>query len=358
MSLYLENVAQKFADTIALKNINLEIKSGEFIAILGPSGCGKTTLLRSIGGFIKPTEGIIKNDDKVYSSENTMLPVEDRDLGMVFQSFALWPHMTVREHVEFPMKSYRQKHLSSEQKKKAVDYALESMGLTALSDRLPNQLSGGQRQRVALARAIVGKPSILLMDEPLSALDAELKINMRREIQDIHTMTNATIIYVTHDQSEALAMADRIIIMNNGCIEQIGTPQEVYKNPKTEFVASFVSKCNMIKGIWEDDCFKVYGTELTYSGSNIAQAFKNNGTYPVRPEQFTISKNSDGIKAVIKNRQYNGREIHYVLSCQQQMINVVTDCMQDFKIGESVSLIFSDENLDDFKVDLEYANAV
>lgn len=224
MSLYLEHINQRFGKTQALKDISLEIKTGEFIAILGPSGCGKSTLLRIIGGFLEPTSGVVRLDQQVYSGEGTMVPVEKRDLGMVFQSFALWPHMTVRQHVEFPMKSRRQKGLSEEEKEKAVEQALESMGLTELADRYPGELSGGQRQRVSLARMMVGLPSLMLMDEPLSALDAELKLSMRRVIQDVHRSTGSTVLYVTHDQSEALAMADRIIVMQKGQIEQVGTP--------------------------------------------------------------------------------------------------------------------------------------
>ena len=158
MSLYLEHITQRFGQTLALNDIDLEIRNGEFLAILGPSGCGKTTLLRAIGGFAKPTEGKIRMDDVIYSGNGKMVPVEQRDLGMVFQSFALWPNMTVRQHVEFPMKSPKQKHLTEAQKKEAVDAAIENMGLKPYEDRYPGELSGGQRQRVSLARAIVGKP--------------------------------------------------------------------------------------------------------------------------------------------------------------------------------------------------------
>lgn len=357
MSLYLEQLVQRFDKTLALKEINLEIREGEFLAILGPSGCGKTTLLRSIGGFIQPTEGVIRKDDEIYSGMNRMVPVEQRDLGMVFQSFALWPHMTVRQHVEFPMKSPRQKHLSAQEKKTAVDNAIESMGLSAYADRLPGELSGGQRQRVALARAIVGKPSILLMDEPLSALDAELKISMRREIQDIHRMTGATIIYVTHDQSEALAMADRILIMNHGEIEQIGTPQEVYMHPQTEFVAGFVSKCNMIRGTWSGENFHVAGEKLVYDGRGIAEAFRQSGIYPIRPEQFCISRQEEGLRAEIKNRQYNGREIQYTLHCQGKLIQVIADSEECYEVGEQVRLVFSGQKKEQ-KERIRYAAAV
>lgn len=339
MSLYLEHVTQKFGQTLALNDINLEIQPSEFIAILGPSGCGKTTLLRAIGGFVEPTGGVIRMDSQIYSGNRKMIPVEARDLGMVFQSFALWPHMTVREHVEFPMKSPRQKHLTTKEKKEAVDKAIESMGLSHYGKRLPGELSGGQRQRVALARAIVGKPSILLMDEPLSALDAELKINMRREIQDIHRLTGAMIIYVTHDQSEAMAMADRMIIMKDGSIEQIGTPREIYTSPRTAFVASFVSKCNMVRGEWSQSRFKVAGESLVYDGAAVGEAFRVKGLYPVRPEQFRISRAEPGIRATVTNRQYSGREIHYSLNCKGETFTVFAGCEEMFEIGEGVSLV-------------------
>ena len=340
MSLYLEHITQRFGQTLALNDIDLEIRNGEFLAILGPSGCGKTTLLRAIGGFAKPTEGKIRMDDVIYSGNGKMVPVEQRDLGMVFQSFALWPNMTVRQHVEFPMKSPKQKHLTEAQKKEAVDAAIENMGLKPYEDRYPGELSGGQRQRVSLARAIVGKPSILLMDEPLSALDAELKISMRRVIQDVHRMTGATVIYVTHDQSEALAMADRILIMKNGKIEQVGTPEEIYLHPQTEFAASFVSKCNFVRGQWNDSYFKVMDQSLIYDGPEVAQAFKNHGLFPVRPEQFHIVKEGKGIPATVTNRQYSGREIHYSLKCGEDTFTVYAGSREQYEPGEQVKLVY------------------
>ena len=204
-----------------------------------------------------------------------MVPVEKRDLGMVFQSFALWPHMTVRQHVEFPLKSPRHKGMSPEEKAAAVEQAISCTGLKPYENRLPGELSGGQRQRVALARAIVGKPSILLMDEPLSALDAELKIEMRREIQNIHKLTGATILYVTHDQSEALAMADRIIIMKDGAVEQVGTPREIYMDPQTVFAATFVSRCNLLKGSWHGDSFRINNENILLRNPMIPAEFRS-----------------------------------------------------------------------------------
>lgn len=282
-------------------------------------------------------------NDQVWSNENTMVPVESRNLGMVFQSFALWPHMTVRQHVEFPMKSRRQSHLSADEKRRLADRAIQSTGLTAYENRLPGELSGGQRQRVALARAIVGKPSVLLMDEPLSALDAELKISMRKEIQDIHKLTGATIIYVTHDQSEALAMADRIIIMKDGQIEQVGTPQEIYSNPQTEFVATFVSKCNLFKGRWTGNYFELSGEFRRYHHSNVAPVFHQNGLYPVRPEQILLTTAEDGLPGTITNKQYNGREIHYSIRYRDENVTVYSGTDQDFAPGETVKMILAEQ---------------
>ncbi|AOT68713.1 ABC transporter ATP-binding protein [Geosporobacter ferrireducens] len=339
MSLIINKVTKKFGNIIALNNVSIEIKDGEFIAILGPSGCGKTTLLRIIGGFAEPTSGTIKMGDVLYSDSAFNLPVEKRNLSMVFQSFALWPHMSVREHIEFPLKSKRNKAMGDEEKKNAVEEAISWTGLKKLADRLPGELSGGQKQRVALARAVVSKPDILLMDEPLSSLDAELKVNMRKEIQDLHKLTGATIIYVTHDQSEALAMANRIIIMKNGNIEQIGTPEEVYKKPKTEFVAVFVGKCNLVRGRWNQNIFYVKDTKIMYNNESVEPYFIQRGMYPVRPEQFSIERKGLGIEGRITNKQYNGREIHYTVKCEDDFYVVYEDEEKNFNINEAIVLV-------------------
>lgn len=322
MSLELSHVGKSYDAVKALEDVNLTIGNGEFIAILGPSGCGKTTLLKSIAGFIAPSEGSISLEGKVYSDQRNMVPVEARDLGMVFQSFALWPHMTVRQHVEFPLASQKYKHMTAEAKHKAVEEAIASTGLAAMADRLPGELSGGQKQRVSLARAIVGKPSLLLMDEPLSALDAELRIEMRRVIQDIHNLTGATVVYVTHDQNEAMAMADRIVIMRSGKIEQVGTPEDIYRNPQTLFVATFVSKCNLLPGRWDQEGFTVEKTQLRLPAGSVAPAFRQAEVYPIRPEELRLTTNQHGIRGVIVNRQYNGREHHYLVKFADQLFTV------------------------------------
>ena len=338
MSLKIEHLTKKFGDFTALNDVSLEIRDGEFLAILGPSGCGKTTLLRIIGGFEAPTEGTVKSGDELLSSSDFNVPVEKRNLGMVFQSFALWPHMTVREHVEFPLDSKRCTMTPAE-KKEAADKAIEAVGLSTMEKRYPGELSGGQKQRVALARAIVAKPSILLMDEPLSALDAELKISMRREIQNIHKMTGATIIYVTHDQSEALSMADRILIMKNGKIEQLDTPQQVYCNPQTEFAATFVSKCNLVSGKWEENRF-IAGDNLdVYENASASREFILKGLCPVRPEEFEIRQEEGrGLPGTIMNRQYNGREIHYTVKSGNNLYTVYTGQDQVYPEGEMIYL--------------------
>ena len=337
MSLKIDHITKKFGNFTALDDISLEIRDGEFLAILGPSGCGKTTLLRIIGGFEAPTEGSILKDGEIFSSQNENVPVEKRNLGMVFQSFALWPHMTVREHVEFPLNSKRCT-MTEDEKRKAVDQAIEAVGLSTMEKRYPGELSGGQKQRVSLARAIVAKPSILLMDEPLSALDAELKISMRREIQNIHKLPGATIIYVTHDQSEALAMADRILIMKSGKIEQLDTPEQVYCNPQTEFAATFVSKCNLVKGKWLGNMFKVENQDVVFETEPAAKEFLVKGLCPVRPEEFEISRDGNGIRGDIVNRQYNGREIHYAVRTTDAVYNVYTGQGQLYNEGETIYL--------------------
>ena len=248
----LKNIVKKYIDKksagrtykrngfVAVKNFNLEIKDKEFIIFVGPSGCGKSTTLRMIAGLEDISNGELYIDDKLC---NTVSP-KDRDIAMVFQNYALYPTMTVRENIEFGLEN---KKVPKEERKKRVQEICEVVGLTQYLDRKPATLSGGQRQRVALARAMVKQPKVFLMDEPLSNLDAKLRVTMRTEIRKIQQKVGITAIYVTHDQSEAMSISDKIIIMSKGKVEQIGTPREIYYHPKSRFVADFIGEANFLK---------------------------------------------------------------------------------------------------------------
>lgn len=231
----------------ALAGINFEVSQGGFFTLLGPSGCGKTTTLRCIAGLEKPDEGEISiGDRKVFSSyEGTFVPGNKRDIGMVFQSYAIWPHMTVFKNVAYPL---RARYRPRDEIRERVHKALELVGLEELGDRLAPRLSGGQQQRVALARALVAEPQVLLLDEPLSNLDAKLRNQMRWELKELQDRLKTTTLYVTHDQVEALAISDEIALMNKGKIVQLGTPQEIYSNPVNEFAADFIGTANIIPG--------------------------------------------------------------------------------------------------------------
>jgi iron(III) transport system ATP-binding protein len=240
------NKVTKYFDSVeVIKEFNDVINDREFVTLLGPSGCGKTTMLRMIAGFEKPSSGEILIDDAVVSSEKSFVPPERRGIGMVFQSYAVWPHMTVFENVAYPLKIA--KHSKAEIKTK-VEKILEAVHLAQYAERIPSQLSGGQQQRVALGRALVSEPRLLLLDEPLSNLDAKLRESMRFEIKDIQKNFGITVVYVTHDQTEAMAMSDRIMVLNQGIVQQVAPPTEIYRRPANQFVADFVGKVNFLKG--------------------------------------------------------------------------------------------------------------
>ncbi|GAB2662838.1 putative 2-aminoethylphosphonate ABC transporter ATP-binding protein [Vibrio panuliri] len=238
--LKIDNVVKQFGQFTALKQISLAIEKGEFICFLGPSGCGKTTLLRAIAGLDLPTSGKIYQ----HQQETTFLPPEKRDFGIVFQSYALFPNLTVQENIAIGLKN---QGMTNREALEKVEYWLEMIGLPTSGEKYPNQLSGGQQQRVALARALALSPGLLLLDEPLSALDAKVRVHLRDEICKLQRQLGITTIMVTHDQDEALSMADRIVVMNHGVIEQVGTPQEIYQQPATRFVAEFVGSMNFIE---------------------------------------------------------------------------------------------------------------
>ncbi|HEY7090397.1 MAG TPA: ABC transporter ATP-binding protein [Tepidisphaeraceae bacterium] len=240
-SVRLDHISKRFGQTLALDDIELTINSGEIFFLLGPSGCGKSTLLRIVAGLHEPSSGRVFFDDR----DVTKLPTEDRNAVMCFQSYALWPHMTVEQNIRFGVEL---RHLTAAEQGQRVDEVLRLVQMEALRQRKPNQLSGGQQQRVALARALVVHPQCLLLDEPLSNLDTKLRLEMRSEIRRICRQAHLTAIYVTHDQKEALSIADRMAILNAGRIEQVGPPQEMYLRPKNKFVAAFMGETNFVEG--------------------------------------------------------------------------------------------------------------
>ena len=241
VAVHLENVCKSFGTNRVVDHISITIQPGELFFLLGPSGCGKTTLLRCLAGFYIPESGTIRFNDE----DITRLPPEDRDTGMVFQSYALWPHLTVAENVAFGLELRK---VPKDELKRRVDEALAMVRMSDRATYKPNQLSGGQQQRVALARALVIKPKCLLLDEPLSNLDAKLRLEMRTEIRRICKQAGLTAVYVTHDQKEALSIADRLAILDRGSIQQCGTPQDVYLHPSSKFVANFIGETNFVEG--------------------------------------------------------------------------------------------------------------
>lgn len=241
MRLRLENITKSFGGPPVLKDLSVTVENGEFFFLLGSSGCGKSTLLRMIAGLAGPDEGRIFFDDR----DVTDLPAEKRGVGLVFQNYALWPHMTVWDNVAFGLEARGEKKRAVEEK---VAKVLGEVRLEGFEKRFPGELSGGQQQRVALARAIVIEPALVLLDEPLSNLDAGLRLEMRSELRRIHKALGVTMVYVTHDQKEALSLADRVALLNKGGLEQVGTPAELYKRPKTRYAASFLGETNFLKG--------------------------------------------------------------------------------------------------------------
>jgi len=281
------DVTKRFGDFVALDNVNLTIGEGEFMTFLGPSGCGKTTCLRMISGFEHPTTGEILIGGKDVSNE----PPYKRNVNQVFQSYALFPHLTVRENIEFGL---RMKKMAPEAMREKTEWAVAMTSLQGMEDRKPAQLSGGQRQRVALARAIVCEPQVLLLDEPLSALDAKLRTQMRTELKNLQKRLGITFIFVTHDQEEALSMSDRIAVMNKGRVEQVGTAAEIYHHPRTEFVASFIGETNIVEAeVLESRegkllCRLEGGVDLWIKGNGYAPGSKM--LVSVRPEKIHLHR--------------------------------------------------------------------
>ena len=288
-SIALENLSKRFDEFVAVNAVTLTAADGEFLTLLGPSGCGKTTTLRMIAGLEEPNGGSIRIGDRVIYDRGlgVNVPAETRGLGMVFQSYAIWPHMTVAENIAYPL---RMRRVPRARRAELVKKALDLVGLAGFGDKPSPLLSGGQQQRVALARALVFEPALLLLDEPLSNLDAKLREQMRFELRIMQQRVGLTAIYVTHDQEEALTLSDRLVVMNHGEIEQIGTPTEVYEHPATRFVAQFIGKGNMIDVAGDVD-WQPSGARLTlHSDGGATEIQIPSGSIRTEPARKTNGK--------------------------------------------------------------------
>jgi len=340
--LFIDGLAKNYGAAVALKPTHLRVEQGEFLTLLGPSGSGKTTLLQMVSGLVTPSQGRLFIDGR----DETHTPVHKRDIGLVFQHYALFPHLTVAENIGFPLKM---RAMSGAEIKTEVERALDMVQLGHLAERFPRELSGGQQQRVALARCFVYQPAIILMDEPLGALDKKLREHMQFEIKQLHRKTGATIVYVTHDQEEALALSDRICLMNHAMVEQVGPPQEIYSNPRTAFAADFIGISNIFRGRVE--CSANGSTHLAtangrhlINGGNLA----NNAEMAlvVRPEHLEVGSNgSNEVSGNVSEIVYAGSETRLLveLAADERVTVRVLPGKPMPKLGDNITLSWRPE---------------
>ncbi len=355
MDVAVENLTKKFGPVVGVDTLTLDIREGEFVAFLGPSGCGKTTTLLMIAGIYKPTGGLIRFGERVVNN----MPPKDRNIGMVFQSYALYPHMTVFENIAYPLKL---KRLPKTEQQTRVQRVADSMGIGHLLDRRPGQLSGGQQQRVALGRALVKEPDLLLFDEPLSNLDARLRLTMRGEIKQLQKRLGITAIYVTHDQIEALTMADRIAVMSQGKLQAFDTPEDLYDRPKTLFIAEFVGNppMNLVKGDLTES-----GGQLAVNAGSITipvgaeRRAKLNGhagarkvVAGIRPEDIHVDPTGE-VEGVVQVVEPLGREDMLDVLCGDQRLLALTMPEQRVMAGDTVRLRLNRDELQFFDPDTE-----
>ena len=326
----LRAVVKRYGTQTALRGLDLEIRDGEFFCLLGPSGCGKTTTLNLIGGFVGPTEGEIW----IQGRRIDTLPPHKRPVNTVFQSYALFPHMNVFENVRFGLKMDR---VPRDKSAARVREALQLVGLEDFGDRMPSQLSGGQQQRVAVARALVKRPAVLLLDEPLGALDLKLRQRLQIELSQIHRDVGTTFVYVTHDQEEAMSMADRIAVMNDGRLEHLGTPEEVYRRPASRFVADFIGDSNFFDATVTGDV-----AQLT-DGSRVGCAGGRNGpaTLMVRPEAITLGAGPTSISGRVLQTSFLGSYLRVAVetsSAEEPVVVALREGSSVPSVGDEVSL--------------------
>ena len=338
-----ENITKKFNDTVAVDNVSCKFEAGTLTTLLGPSGCGKTTSLRIIAGLERATSGKILVDDE----DVTLLPATDRDVSMVFQSYALFPHMNVIENVSYGLKmvninkdEYTQKSLET----------LKLVNLEGYENRMPSELSGGQQQRVAVARAIVLEPKVLLFDEPLSNLDAKLRRQVREDIREIQQKLGVTTIYVTHDQEEALAISDKVIVMNNAIIAQEGSPKELYNFPKNKFVANFIGDANVVQAEIKGKSSNSYSLKIAELNIVVQtdRELSNIVSVALRPEKIFIDRNKTDncIEAKVNNASFVGSSYQYILNSNAGKLYVISgDTNNIFKVGEQVFLNINERDV-------------
>ena len=341
-TLALENLTKRYLGVVAVDTISLAIDHGEFVCLLGPSGCGKTTTLRMIAGFLDPDAGAIRVNGAIVSAPGAVVPPERRNMSMIFQSYAVWPHMTVRQNVGYALKM---KRMAAAEMQSRIDVLLAATQLTAQGERYPSELSGGQQQRVALARALAPKPDILLLDEPLSNLDANLRGSMRFEIRRLHDEFQYTSIYVTHDQIEAMTMADRIVIMNAGRIEQIGTPEDVYERPNSGFVARFIGGSNVLTVTHAGGNRVELGGHLLEIGEGEFAATGNPMSFCVKTHDIELlapGTAGNTVPGVIRSAAYLGRHRDYIVDVGQEVM-VAAPASPALPTGAPVAVRFKPE---------------
>lgn len=340
-----ENIYKKFGANEVLNDLSLVVEDGECFTLLGPSGCGKTVLLRLLAGFDVPDSGRILIDEHVVTDPKSNIDIQpdQRDLGVVFQDYAVWPHMTVFDNIAYPLKL---KKLDKAEIEKQVMEVVELVNLTGLAQRLPSQLSGGQQQRVALARALIAKPSLMLLDEPLNNLDANLREEMRFEIKELQKKLGITILYVTHDQEIALAISDRLAIMDDtGQIRQIGTPWEIYEKSTNEMVFKFMGLANFIPVRFEQNCHYVGDGQQILQWNNLSS---ESGKLGCRPSDIKLSKNGEGLKGRIVRASFLGAIMDYMIDIDGVTIRteISTNTAQEenlmFEEGEHCYVNFYD----------------
>ena len=336
VNIRINNAVKRFGENTVISDISIDIKDKELFTLLGPSGCGKTTLLRMIAGFNTIEGGeFYFNEKKINDME-----VSHRNIGMVFQNYAIFPHYSVRQNVEFGLKNRK---LNKTVVEEEADKFLKLMQIFEYRDRKPEQLSGGQQQRVALARALVIKPDVLLMDEPLSNLDAKLRLEMRQVIRDIQKEVGITTVYVTHDQEEAMAISDRIAVMEDGIIQHVGTPQEIYHRPRNMFVANFIGRTNFIKANYRATEKMVKLDGYSFEIENIAAEKDCPVILSVRPEDFIMQDDDElPLKGIIKDSFFLGLNTHHLVELQfnKQLVEIIRESSLEnlLKAGDKVSL--------------------